>query len=51
MGFNANAGNTQRNSHQRYFLPRKEIKGYNFLIDGRYFHDQNVYDQIKNIKN
>ena len=47
MGFNANAGNTQRNSHQRYFLPRKEIKGYNFLIDGRNFYDQNVNDQIK----
>ena len=41
------ANDLQRNSHQRYFLPRIDIKDYNVLIDGRNFYDQNVNDEIK----
>ena len=42
MGFDTD--NVKRNSddpqsHQRYFLPRIQIKGYNVLIDGRNFYD------------
>ena len=33
-------------SHQRYFLPRIEIKDYNVLIDGRNFYDQSINDSI-----
>ena len=33
-------------SHQRYFLPRIQIKDYNVLIDGRNFYDQNINDSI-----
>ena len=45
MGFN-NA-NVQRNSNQKYFLPRVDIK-YNVLLDGRNFYDQHINDKIKN---
>ena len=43
-------------SRRRYYLPRAEIKGYNVLIDGRNFYDQNVnssivrYNQILKMK-
>ena len=44
-------GNIQRNanteeSRRKYYLPRAEIKHYNFLIDGRNFYDQNVNSSI-----
>ena len=49
MGFNIN--NIKRNSadpisHRRYYLPRMEIKNYNFLMDGRNFYDQNINNSI-----
>ena len=49
MGFNNN--NIKRNSadlisHRRYYLPRMEIKNYNFLMDGRNFYDQNINSSI-----
>ena len=31
-------------SHRRYFLPRVEIKNYNFENDGRSFYDQPIND-------
>ena len=36
-----------RDSHRKYFLPRKDITNYNVLIDGRKFYDQPINDQIK----
>ena len=38
IGRNSNTSASKR----RYHLPRAEIKGYNVLIDGRNFYDQNV---------
>ena len=37
----------ERNSHQKYFLPRVNITKYNVLIDGRNFYDQPISDQIR----
>ena len=37
----------ERDSHQKYFLPRVNITKYNVLIDGRNFYDQPVFDQIR----
>ena len=34
-------------SNKKYFLPRREIKNYNVLIDGRNFIDQPINDIIK----
>ena len=49
MGFNDNDGNNrvERNSHQKYFLLRVDIKNYNVWIDGRNFYDQNISDDFK----
>ena len=33
-------------SRRRYYLPRAEIKGYNVLIEGRNFYDQNGNSSI-----
>ena len=33
--------------NKKYFLPRREIKNYNVLIDGRNFYDQLINDLIK----
>ena len=33
-------------SRRKYYLPRAEMKGYNVLIDGRNFYDQNVNSSI-----
>ena len=32
---------------KKYFLPRREIKNYNVLTDGRNFYDQPINDIIK----
>ena len=37
----------ERNSHQKYFLLRINLKKYNVLIDGRNFYDQPINDQIR----
>ena len=37
----------ERNSHEKYFLPRVNITDYNVLIDGRNFYDQPINDQIR----
>ena len=49
MGFNNAAGGNrvERNSSQKYLLPRVDIKDYNVLIDGRNFYDQPINDEIK----
>ena len=37
----------ERNSHQKYSLPRINITKYNVLIDGRKFYDQSIFDQTR----
>ena len=41
------ANRVERNSHQKYFLPRVNITKYNVLIDGRNFDDQTITDEIR----
>ena len=43
----ADANRVKRDSHQKYFLPRVDIKDYNVLIDGRNFYDKNISDDFK----
>ena len=35
---------TQRRSAKGYYLPNVELKGYNFMIDGKNFFDQPIKD-------
>ena len=45
---NANMNNyTNRNNHQRYYLPRVDIKDYNAIIDGRNFYDNNINSDVE----
>ena len=45
---NANINNyASRNNHQRYYLPRVDIKDYNAIIDGRYFYDNNINSDVE----
>ena len=37
----------ERNSHQKYFLPRVDITKYNVFIDGRNSYDQPISNQIR----
>ena len=37
----------EKNSHQKYFLPRVNINKYNALIAGSNFYDQPISDQIR----
>ena len=37
-------------NNRKYFHPRREIKNYNVLIDGRNFYDQPINDLIKQYK-
>ena len=41
------ANRIQRNSHQKYFVPRVNITKYNVLIYGRIFYDQPISDHIR----
>ena len=44
---NNGANKVERNSHQKYFLPRVNLTKFNVLVDGRNFYDQPISDQIK----
>ena len=44
---NNDANKVERKSHRKYFFLRVDISHYNVLIDGRYFYDQSINDQIK----
>ena len=48
LAFNVegNDNRVTRDGHQKYFLPRVDIKGYNFAIDGRNFYDNPISSQI-----
>ena len=49
---NANINNyANRNNHQRYSLPRVDIKDYNAIIDRRNCYDNNINSDVKNIQN
>ena len=49
MAFNNTDGldRVQKDSHQKYYLPRVGIENYNVLIDGQTFYDQNINDDLK----
>ena len=36
-----------RNGHQKYLLPRADIKDYNVMIDGRNFYNNPISSQIQ----
>ena len=40
-----------RTSHSTYYLPKKEIKDYNVMIDGRNFFDQPINSMSKTYEN
>ena len=45
---NANRNNyVNRDNHQRYYLPRVDIKDYNTIIDGRNFYDNNINSDVE----
>ena len=45
---NANRDNyANRDNHQRYYLPRVDIKDYNAIIDGRNFYDNNINSDVE----
>ena len=44
---NNGANKVERDIHRKYFLLRVDIIRYNVLIDGRYFYDQNISEQIR----
>ena len=44
---NTAAYKVERNGFTTYFLPRVDIQGYNVLVDGRNFYDQNISDDFK----
>ena len=49
---NVNINNyANRNNHQRYYLPKVDIKDYNAIIDGRYFMIIILIHILKNIQN
>ena len=41
------ANRVEKNSQQKYFLPRVNITKYNVLVDGRNFYDPPISDQIR----
>ena len=48
----ANAANNKTGikDNNKHFLPSRKIENYNVLTDGRSFHDQPIYDFIKQYK-
>ena len=47
MEFSTVANNATRDRHQRYYLPRVDIKDYNAIIDGRNFYDNNINSDVE----
>ena len=41
------AKNVERNTHEKYLLPRVDITNYNVPIDGRNFYEQVINDLLK----
>ena len=44
-------GQPNRNSQEKYYLPRIDLKKYNVIIDGRDFYDNPIEVILKNIEN
>ena len=47
MAYSRAAGQPNRNSQQKYYLPRIDLKKYNVIIDGRNFYDNPVESDIE----
>ena len=49
MAYNRPAIDNQfnRNSQQKYYLPRNDLKKYNVIIDGRNFYDNPIESDIE----
>ena len=41
----------QRTSYKRYYLPTREIKNYNVIIDGQNFSDKPIRNNLKTYDN
>ena len=42
MAYSREANQPTRNDHQKYYLPRIDLKKYNVTIDGRNFYDNPI---------
>ena len=42
MAYNREANQSTRNGHQKYYLPRIDLKKYNAIVDGKNFHDNPI---------
>ena len=47
MAYSRVAGQPDRNSQQKYYLPRIDLKKYNVIIDGRNFYDNPIESDIE----
>ena len=47
MVYSRAAGQPDRNSQQKYYLPRIDLKKYNVIIDGRNFYDNPIESDIE----
>ena len=47
MAYSRVAGQPDRNSQQKYYLPRIDLKKYNVIIDGRNFYDNPIEGDIE----
>ena len=47
MAYSRVAGQPDRNSQQKYYLPRIDLKKYNVIIDGRNFYDNPTESDIE----
>ena len=47
MAYSRAAGQPDRNSQQKYYLPRIDLKKYNVIIDGRNFYDNPIESDIE----
>ena len=47
IAYNRRANQPDRNSQQKYYLPRIDLKKYNVIIDGRSFYDKPIESDIE----
>ena len=47
MAYSREAGQPDRNSQQKYYLPRIDLKKYNVIIDGRKVYDNPIESDIE----
>ena len=50
IAYSREVGQPDRNSQQKYYLPRINLKKYNFIIDGRNFYDNPIKSDIEKYK-